>query len=117
MPVLDRRQTLQGLTAMVSAAAAPGMVLAAEDWAARLESDLEALVRPGADTGLTLIRFTMDAPGAMSAVVEMAWQPGTRRRPIRVEGRTPAACYAALLAGILTTFAAENPAGFPDRAV
>lgn len=113
MPILSRRATLLGLSGLTCAAALPAEARGVEDWAACLDRDLGALVRQG--TRLTLHAFDMDGhPARMSAVVEMTWQPGLRRRRMTATGQTASACYDRLLSEIATTFGSVNPRGIQN---
>ena len=117
MPVLDRRTTLQGLSSLIAASAAPSAIApTVTDWAARLGLELAAAVRPGTGTDLTVLRFS-DADGArtMSAAVGMTWPPGLRRRLFEARADTPEAAYAALQDMIVSTFATANPHGIRPK--
>jgi hypothetical protein len=120
--MLTRRAVNTGLASLVALAwGVPSTGAAAQapeaDFAARLQRDLDAAVRPGCgDTRLTLARFTVarTATGArtafrMDAVVRMDWPPGMRQRPFLFYAPDPEQTYAGLRARVLAEFAAAHP--------
>ena len=110
--MLRRRTLLLALAAAPALTATPSLASVRSDWAARLQRDLDRAVPPGSKTRLLLARMRLEGGGdtAMTAVVEMHWPPGLRRRSHTTRAATPETAYEALLSAILTEFAMADPA-------
>lgn len=86
----------------------PGFAATKEEWAIRLQADLNTHLLPNCNGKLTL-----DAFGAgrqqnkvqMAAIIRLDWPPGTRTRRFDAFGEKDEATYASLLNQALFSFA------------
>lgn len=103
----DTHQLLLGGLALV--AALP--VDAAEDWRARLQAGLDALLPPDGRSAMSLTVYSAEygLHVQVTAVVNLTWPPGHRRRRFEVSAPTEAMAVEALLRQIAERFAAALP--------
>ena len=109
--MLTRRETTGLLLASAAGAAVPGLGVAQEDWAAKLERMLTSAVAPASGTRFSILRFEhsrLQGSSAFSAVVGMDWQAGYRQRLFEARGAGEVAQFEALVRDILKTFQSAN---------
>lgn len=109
-----RRDTTKLILAGAASLAFPAMGKAAtaEEWAATLQEALSRATPAGCGTRLTLLSFGFDKRGrtaGMSAVVQMDWPPGLRRRRFDASEQGEQEAYARLWRDILREFGSANP--------
>ena len=78
---------------------------ASEDWATRLQTALDALSTPERQLRLTAFHLDHAPKVEMTAVVELTWTPGIRRRRFFANGATKTAAADALLTQVQESFA------------
>lgn len=112
--MITRRDTTRLLLGTAAAALVPGVSHGAtrEEWIAILGERLAQATPPGCGTTLSLVSFGVDKKGGnagMSAVVQMDWSPGFRKRRFDASARGEQATYDLLVADIVREFARANP--------
>lgn len=90
----------------------PAVGQSPQQWAQRLQDDLDTHLLPGCDGTLRLVAF--DARGnkrriQMAAIIQLDWPPGMRRRRFDAAGEKGDAVYNALLNQALFSFAKAWP--------
>lgn len=104
---ISRRTALGGALAAPLALALPHKAEASRSAGEALAAALAKTGMPVADSKLTLLRFEAAEDGGtwyMTAVVEMTWPPGLRRRRFTVSRGTGQDALNALYAEIVTSF-------------
>ena len=114
--MITRRDTTRLLLGAAAALAMPTGLAAAtrEEWLGAMESALKSATVPGAGTELTLVGFDFAktrSGAAMSAVVQMTWPPGIRRRPFTASEAGERETFIRLVGNIVAEFRAANPDG------
>ena len=100
------RRRFSGLTlGGLASASVLSHAQAAEDWPTRLQAALDAMSTPDRQLRLTTFRLDHAAKVEITAVVELTWAPGTRRRRFMMSGETEIAAADALIARVQQTFA------------